>query len=125
MISIASVLFLLFVHWAADFVAQNSWMAQEKSKNNLALLAHVSVYSGIFYWALLISAVFIDLSFWSICLFIVITFVCHFITDYFTSRLNTYLWNKKDIHHFFVSIGADQWAHACQLILTYHFCFTK
>lgn len=123
MIAIPIVLGLLFVHWIVDFVFQNSWMAQEKSKNNIALLSHICVYSVIFYFALLILAVFIDLSFWKILQFTGITFVCHFITDYFTSRLNTYLWNKKDVHNFFVSIGADQWLHSCQLILTYYFVF--
>jgi hypothetical protein len=48
-----------------------------------------------------------------------ITFIFHTITDYFTSRLNSKLWKKGDVHNFFVSIGFDQVLHYVQLFLTY------
>ena len=51
--------------------------------------------------------------------FVGITFVCHTITDYFTSRLNSKLWAKGDVHNFFVSVGFDQVLHYVQLFLTY------
>jgi hypothetical protein len=52
--------------------------------------------------------------------FWLITFVCHTITDYFTSRLNSRLWAKGDVHNFFVSIGFDQVLHYVQLFTTYY-----
>ena len=51
--------------------------------------------------------------------FVIITFICHTVTDYFTSRLNSKLWAKGDVHNFFVSVGFDQVLHYAQLFLTY------
>lgn len=51
--------------------------------------------------------------------FPVITFMFHWITDYFTSRVNTSLHKAGKIHEFFVSIGFDQWLHYFQLFMAY------
>ncbi len=90
-------------------------MATNKSKNNTALLAHTEIYSGIFFLPMLylLGSPYLAL------FYISITFVCHTIQDWLTSRLNTYLWNKKEVHWFFVSIGFDQLLHFTQLLLTY------
>jgi hypothetical protein len=48
-----------------------------------------------------------------------ITFVSHFATDYFTSRWTKSLWEKKEVHDFFVAVGFDQFMHAAQLFYTY------
>ena len=56
---------------------------------------------------------------YSTILFVLITFICHTITDYFTSRLNSKLWQKGEVHYFFVAIGGDQILHYIQLFLTY------
>lgn len=50
-----------------------------------------------------------------------ITFITHTFIDYFTSRLNAKLWEKKQVHNFFASVGFDQLLHFVQLILTYKF----
>ena len=111
--------YLILVHWFADFVLQTHWQAINKSKNNKALLMHTGVYSTV--WFLLMNTMiilnYLPVSFY---LFAPITFVFHTITDYFTSRLNTKLWNKGDIHNFFVSVGFDQVLHYAQLFLTYY-----
>lgn len=113
-INIWVVFYILFAHWVADFILQTHWQATNKSKNNRALFNHVGIYSAVM-------SIFIVLFFginYKTLLFFLTTFVFHFTTDYFTSRLNTYLWNKKDVHNFFVSVGADQFLHAFQLIFT-------
>ena len=81
-------------------------------------MLHTGVYSTIFF---LICHVFINLNFLNekFYLFAVITFVCHTITDYITSRLSSYFWNKGDRHNTFVVIGWDQFSHIAQLLLTY------
>jgi hypothetical protein len=63
------------------------------------------------YWG-----VYIPLGF----LFVLITFIAHTITDYFTSRLNSKLWQQGKVHNFFISVGFDQVLHYIQLFTTYY-----
>lgn len=108
---------ILIIHWFGDFVLQTDKQAKGKSKNWGDLLSHTFVYSGIWlpFLPILISKEPIN---W--CMFFAITFVCHTITDYFTSRLNSKLWAAGKVHWFFVSIGFDHILHYVQLFLTYH-----
>lgn len=125
---------IICIHWFADFVCQTDWQAKNKSSNNKALLEHTFHYSLVWYAVMVVFAVWgnhfhgpsIDQLGWKplMLLFPIATFVCHTIQDYFTSRLNTYLWKKGDVHNFFVSIGFDQVLHYAQLIFTYYL-FTK
>jgi hypothetical protein len=117
-ISILEVFWILIGHWVADFILQTDWQATNKSKNNYALLKHVLVYSAIM-------SIFIGLIHQSVLLFVffAFTFLFHFLTDYFTSRLNSELWAKGDVHNFFVSVGFDQILHYYQLIFTYWYLF--
>lgn len=122
MIDLKIVLLILFIHWIADFVLQTDWQAKNKSKRMDALLIHAWAYSIL--W--LLPAVFLlkktdvamnaVISAW---LFVIITFICHAVTDYFTSRLNAKLWSEGKVHLFFVSVGFDQFLHFTQLFLTY------
>ena len=108
------ILITLAFHWVFDFVLQSRWMAENKSKSNVALGAHAGVYSiGM---ALLALAIFwlTTNAVW----FTLINGGLHFAVDYCTSRMTSYLWQKKDVHNFFVVIGFDQLVHATTLILT-------
>ena len=100
------ILAVLFIHWVADFVCQSDWQAKNKSKDNAALLEHTLLYSILWFFPVAIGGYYLHYSpnmLW----FIPITFIAHTITDYFTSRLNTYLWTKGEVHYFFVSVGFD------------------
>lgn len=81
---------------------------------------HTTVYSLI----MLIMTLPIFLT-WSLplnwCLFVIVTFFCHTIQDYITSRENAILAKLESKHKFFVSIGFDQFLHFVQLILTYYY----
>lgn len=112
------ILGILFVHWFADFVLQTDSQAKGKSKEWGPLLAHTINYS--FVWLFLVF-IFSFTNFYDIriILFPIITFFCHTITDYITSRENAKLWEKNKVHDFFVCIGFDQWLHYVQLFLTY------
>lgn len=105
-IDVRAVFALAAVHFLADFVLQSEWMAINKSKNWRALLAHVLTYSG---------------AFWIVCgwKFALITFACHLVTDFYTSRMNARNWAAGDTHWFFVGVGLDQLSHIWQLIWTY------
>jgi hypothetical protein len=125
-LSLYEIFSIIFIHWIADFIFQTHWQATNKSKDDLALLSHTSTYSLC--WVIPIFILFtkfghngdvyyrFNISFF----FCVITLVLHTITDYFTSRLNSKLWAKGDVHNFFVSVGFDQCLHYVQLFLTYY-----
>lgn len=119
---------ILLIHWFADFVLQTDKQAKGKSKNWDDLLSHTFNYSLV-WW--IVGLIYLAFSFRQfpiqptsnllpIIYFGGITFVAHTITDYFTSRLNSKLHAKGDIHNFFVSIGFDQVLHYVQLFTTYY-----
>jgi hypothetical protein len=103
----------------ADFVLQTEWQAINKWNNNLALISHTTNYSTC--WLPLIVIIQCIHTHPNLVWFLPITFVSHTITDYFTSKLNHKLWEKKKVYSFFVSIGFDQFLHIVQLVLTYYF----
>lgn len=115
------ILGILLIHWFADFVLQTDKQAKGKSKEWGPLLDHVATYSsvwmviGLFYFFIIQSS----LLFVNVLYFTGITFFCHTITDYITSRENSKLWEQGKVHNFFVCIGFDQYLHYIQLFLTY------
>lgn len=118
--SIMTFIWILLIHWFADFVLQTHEEATKKSTCNKALTSHVDTYTGCIAWVIMILYwynVVPPEALWAI----PITYVCHWVTDYYTSRLNSYLYKKGDIHNFFVSVGFDQILHYVQLILCYKY----
>ena len=101
---------VLFAHWVADFVAQTDEQAKAKAKDFDALFAHCSVYALIMTLA---GAIFtwVPVSLNGLIVFGYGVFLSHITIDYFTSKLNSYLYGKGQIHNFFVSVGFDQWLH--------------
>lgn len=139
-INIYIIFAIIFIHWIADFVLQTDQQATKKSTSNYWLTAHVSTYACTWFFACLFYCAYLDGFNWTqrgvnlVFVFPTITFVCHWITDYCTSRLNTKLLPKKEehptdkgyfkqvggnVHNFFVSIGFDQILHYVQLVLTF------
>lgn len=116
--------FILFYHWIADFIVQTDEEAKGKSTDNVMLLSHTSTYAAMWVIPGLILSLFYHIPPILVLEFIAITFVAHTITDYITSRLNKYLWEKGDVHNFFVSIGFDQLLHYAQLLITFKLLFT-
>ena len=104
---------LLAVHWFADFVLQSRWMSVNKSKRLDALLLHVGTYTG----ALLVgSGLVIGLRQISLLVLFVGANGClHLATDFVTSRVTSYLWNRQREHDFFVVVGLDQLIHQASL----------
>ena len=153
---------IIIIHWIADFVLQTDKQVKGKSKNWSDLLSHTGVYSLV--WLLVGGFIYLqqfkpftpahnDMMniYWQYwiprgLLFVLITFVCHTITDYFTSRLNSKLAPSATIltfgknvygsnemiaytktaswHNFFVMVGFDQVLHYVQLFLTYYYLKT-
>ena len=42
----------------------------------------------------------------------------HLVIDYFTSKINKYLWDTRQVHRFWCSIGFDQFLHITILVWT-------
>lgn len=131
------VLQILFAHWVSDFVLQSHWMATNKSHNWSALAAHVVTYTFsmtlimlIFVTATayvkmdntgldaLLFAFFPVAIGYFILVWAVVNGVLHFITDAITSRITSKLWQKNDMHNFFVVVGFDQLVHYACLFIT-------
>lgn len=113
MITVTEVLIILAIHWFADFLLQTDKQAKGKSKECRWLLAHTCNYSLVWLGFIFVFPI------QPVLLFVLITFMAHTITDYFTSRLNSKLWAEGKVHYFFVSIGFDQLLHYTQLLITY------
>ena len=148
MITLLEIFVILIVHWIGNFVLQTDKQAKGKSKNWKDLLDYTCTYSSIwiFFCIVMFNNNFIDTFFnlnwiYPTILFVLITFICHTITDYFTSRLNSKLvperWNivlnngkgnktfwqypkGENWYNFFVSVGFDQILHYIQLFTTYY-----
>lgn len=107
--------YILLIHYLADFGLQTHEQAIKKSTSNFFLFLHVIVYSLI--WFIAIFALKQDV--WTALRFALITFYSHFVTDYITSRIVKSFWDKQDYHNGFAVIGFDQLLHFLQLWYTF------
>lgn len=108
------IIYFLLVHFLGDFALQTHEQSTNKNSSNHWLFLHVSVYSLV--WLI---AVIPILGFGAGFLFALITFACHFITDWNTSRLSKPFWAREDYHNGFVIVGFDQILHYLQLWYTF------
>jgi len=108
-------LFILLIHFLGDFGLQTHDQATNKSSSDKWLFYHVGVYSIIWFLATWIWFGAADKAF----AFAITTFVCHFLTDFITSRIGKPFWENKDFHNGFVVVGFDQILHYIQLYLTF------
>lgn len=130
-------LVLIVFHFFADFFFQNDKMATKKSTSNRWLTIHICTYMIVFspfamYMDYAING-YQFVSFGNVNAFYWWTLngCLHWITDYFTSRLSSYLYQKAEKnpgesyfnnswrHWFFCCIGADQVIHYATLFITY------
>lgn len=107
-------IFILLIHFLADFGLQTHEQATKKSSSDEYLFYHVGIYSLIWFIG---ANLFLDFehSFY----FAVLTFIAHFITDAITSRISKPFFEKQDFHNGFVVVGFDQVLHYLQLYLTF------
>lgn len=116
------ILIIIFIHWVADFLLQTQKMAMNKSKDNYWLFCHVLIYSATWFFVGLFLFAPVPVA-----LFTGTTFICHFITDYLTSRWTSKLYKQEKFYGFpafFSVIGLDQFFHYAQLIICYEYFTT-
>lgn len=118
--TIVQILYILLIHWIADFIMQDEKWAINKSSKWKALISHTITYSLC--WLTL----FPFLSISRLGIFIVITFLFHTVTDYITSRIVKNLFEQQiygtSIPNIgaFTIIGFDQLLHYIQLFITFY-----
>lgn len=116
---------IVYVHFIADFLYQDEEWATNKNHSITALLKHTTVYSLMWFVPTAIG----NLDPINAVYFVLITFVAHTITDYFTSKAVTRLFKEKKYGSSipntgaFTVIGFDQMLHYIQLVLTYQLLF--
>ena len=114
--------YIVVIHFIADFIFQAEEWATNKSKSNFDLFKHVTMYTII--WSM--AGLFIFSDPFKYLIFLLVTFLAHFATDYFTSRIVSRKFANQEygspIPNFgaFTVIGFDQVLHYAQLFLTYH-----
>lgn len=84
------VIVIVLLHWVADFILQTRWQGNNKSKSLKALLSHTTTYSLCF-------LLLFPLLGTKTLGFVLITWMLHTLTDYFTSRATAHCW--KEIMH--------------------------
>lgn len=113
------IISILVIHFVADFLCQTDKMAINKSKSLYWLSMHVLAYTGVL---LVGSFIAFRVFSWEIILaYAGVNGALHFITDFFTSKLTSRLWEQQSKHWFFVAVGFDQLIHYCCLLGTYQF----
>lgn len=124
MIGLTTIFTVLLFHWLGDFFAQTYYQSINKSKKFSVLLKHTSIYSMIVTLGVFLFSA-IPLSLIAVGIFFAVTLLTHTATDFITSRINSYFWNKGDMHNFFVSVGFDQLLHYVTLFVTVHLINTS
>lgn len=115
------LMWILFMHYVADFICQPDEIAKTKSKSLDALTAHIVIYGFVLFTGMLPVSALLNLSLYKVILWLGINCCAHFITDAFTSRAASRRLKLNDHHNFFVVIGADQFIHIATFILTMQF----
>jgi len=121
-----SVVLIFLFHWVSDFLCQTHEMSLKKSKSIWWLSYHVVVYSAVttIGWSVFFGNTMENYLI-TIPLIFGITFVTHWVTDYFTSKWTSRLWAEEKVHDFFVVIGLDQLIHATTLLITYNYLIER
>lgn len=116
MLSLHNIMVILFAHWIADFVFQPDEIAKNKSKDIIALLTHIFIYSAVTLGIFLI--MFHTIPFGMVCAFTILNSLLHFLTDYITAPIVSNCFKIQDHHNAFVVIGFDQLVHLLCLFTT-------
>lgn len=119
-------IFIVITHYIADFIFQDEKWAVGKSKSFSSLVQHTTMYSII--WVFPVHIISED--FFKSLVFVLITFIAHTITDYFTSKIvskrfsDEYYGSPIPNLGAFSIIGFDQVLHYIQLIITWNWLFS-
>jgi hypothetical protein len=122
---IYSLVFLLVIHYLADFLCQTREMATNKSTSLKWLTYHVLTYTMVLAFSMSAFMYFTSdnagdtiMTVW---LFTIINGVLHWGTDFLTSKGTTHFYKQENWFGFFSLIGLDQLIHTVTLLLTFNY----
>ncbi len=107
---------LLLIHFAGDFLFQSTDMAINKATSLKWLSIHIGVYTFILFIG---SIVLFGLN--AAVVYALINGGIHFVTDFFTSKMNARLYARENKKWYYTGIGFDQFTHGASLLLTYDY----
>jgi len=107
------LIYILFLHWWADFICQPRWIVENKTKDYRVLLVHVLVYGLIL--AIGLGGV---LPRQQLLPFLAVVVSLHAVVDAATSKLIDYLRRQQWTQMFFTALGFDFFIHTACLVAT-------
>jgi hypothetical protein len=121
MLELHTVLSVVAMHYIFDFLAQNQWIALNKTRSFRGLSAHVGVYAIGLLLVIMLALPDGFISPFAALLWVFLNAVLHGITDYITSRFianNTPVSGKINTNAMFNIVGSDQLVHYMTLFGT-------
>ena len=106
MFSLEIIIWIVVVHFVADYLLQTEWMGVNKSSSLTALGSHIAIYTVVLMLA-------ID-PVWGL-----FNGIVHGVIDYGSSRWSKRLWVNKEYSSFFTVLGFDQLLHLMILFVSY------
>jgi len=127
--NLAIINIVLIGHWISDFVLQKNkkkTRAKIKNKNVKHIVPHTLLYTSILTCLIIISQ-FLNIIhskyYFSIFYFFIITYITHFLTDFYITKINEKHLKKNKRHEYFVTIGIDQFLHYSMLFSTLYILY--
>lgn len=119
------IISLLVIHYIADYLFQTRRQGNGKASSLYLLGEHVFTYMNVFGIGLCLMMVTgiapnIVPDIW---IFMCITFLLHFVTDFVTSKATKKLWAQKKEYATFAVMGLDQLLHTTGLVITWQLIF--
>lgn len=113
------IIWILFIHFIADFICQSDKMALNESFNIWYLLYHVSAYIIII--GIILMPFYIQKPDIEIGKFFTLNFLTHWIIDFIILRIKAKHWEQRKRHWFFVMIGFEQVLHISILLISWSY----
>ena len=122
---IYSLVFLLVIHYIADFLCQTREMATNKSTSLKWLTYHVLTYTMVLAFSMsafmFFTAENAGETIMTVWVFTIVNGVLHWCTDFVTSKGTTHFYKQENWYGFFGLLGLDQLIHTVTLLLTYNY----
>ncbi len=111
----ARIIILILLHILGDFILQSKRLSILKRTKIPALFQHTAIYTMTF---LLLSSLWLSLTFVQGIVFGLLNGVIHLIIDYITGLLKKKYWSINEAKYITI-VGLDQVVHIIILIVTY------